>query len=171
MPEFKKDLFADIFDEPKEHYTFEFNDKYLPPVEKKYLSALKKRMFIYIIPSVIIILIGLKSPFILGFGIGLLLLGVTVHVKTILATKKNYAKVREKYSKTILFDYTLYSDCLIVSVFGDTAIRQLKAGLHEIKNVHILADTVILEIDGQLFLMKKDELIENSYFLMRCAKN
>ena len=42
--------------------------------------------------------------------------------------------------------------------------------LYEIKDVYMLGDTVIFEADGQLFPLKKDGLIENSYFLMRCAK-
>ena len=172
MDKLKRDLCADITVEPKERYTFDFDEKYLAPVEKKYLGAMKTRMIISIILCVIIVAIGVisMSPVIAGMGLGALLVEIAVYAKTISASKKNYAKVREVYSKKVLFEYALYSDCLIAHIYSCNAERKIKMELYEIKDVYMLGDTVIFEADGQLFPLKKDGLIENSYFLMRCAK-
>ena len=172
MSKLKRDLFADIIGEPKESYTFEFDEKHLAPVEKKYIGELKTRMVISIILCAVCAVIGIaaESPVILGLGLGALAVEAAVYGKTISASKKNYTRVREVYSKKMLFEYTLYSDCLIAHIYSYNAERTVKFELYEIKSVYTLADTVIFEADGQLFPLKKDELAENSYFLMRCAK-
>ena len=42
--------------------------------------------------------------------------------------------------------------------------------LHEIKKARIIKNLVVLEIENELYLMRKNELVENSYFLSICAK-
>ena len=69
-----------------------------------------------------------------------------------------------------MYDYTLYDEFLIVWISSDDAVRQIKVRLDEIKKSQVIADVIVMEIDGQLFLMKKDELVENSYFLTVCNK-
>ena len=68
------------------------------------------------------------------------------------------------------YGYTLYDDFLIGWMSSDDGIRQIKVRLDEIKKAQVIADILVMEIDGQLFLMKKDKLVENSYFLSICSK-
>ena len=131
---------------------------------------MKKRMLGSIIVGLLLIVIGIFSDRVLvGFGVGTLYISVIVHIKGISTYKKLYAKSKDRHTKT-LYDYTLYDDFLIVWISSDDRIRQMKVRLDEIKKVQVIADLIVMEIDGQLFLMKKDELVENSYFLTVCNK-
>jgi hypothetical protein len=170
MPELKNNIFENIEDTPKEHYTFQFDPSTIAPVEKKYIGLLKKRMLGSIISGLLLVLGGVFSDrAILGFGIGVLFISIVGHIKGISAYKKLYAKSRDRYAKT-LYDYSLYDNFLIVWISSDDAIRQIKVKLDEIKKAQVVADFIVMEIDGQLFLMKKDEVVENSYFLTICNK-
>ena len=170
MLQLKNNIFENIENTPKEHYTFQFDPSAIVPVEKKYIGLMKKRMLGSIIAGLLLIIIGIFSGrALLGFGVGVLFISVVGHIKGISAYKKLYAKSRDRYNKT-LYDYTLYEDFLIVWISSDVAIRQFKVKLDEIKKAQIIKDLIVMEIEGQLFLMKKDELVENSYFLVVCNK-
>ena len=168
--ELKNNIFENIEATPKEHYTFQFDPSAIVPVEKKYIGLMKKRMLGSIIASIILVIAGVFSDrAFLGFGIGVLFISVVGHIKGITAYKKLYAKSNDRYAKT-LYDYTLYDNFLIVWISSEDAIRQIKVKLDEIKKAQVIADILVMEIDGQLFLMKKDKLVENSYFLSICSK-
>ena len=170
MLELKNNIFENIQETPKEHYTFQFDSNSIVPIEKKYIGLMKKRMLGSIIGGLLLIISGIFSDrSLLGFGVGVLFISVIGHIKGISSYKKLYAKIIKKYNKT-LYDYTLYEDFLIVWISSDDAIRQIKVRLDEIKKAQVIADILVMEIDGQLFLMKKDELVENSYFLTVCNK-
>ena len=170
MIELKNNIFANIEDTPKEHYTFQFDPDKVVPVEKKYIGFMKKRMLGSIVASILLVIIGVLSDrAFLGFAIGVLFISMVGHIKGISAYKKLFEKSKEKY-KTTFYDYTLYDDFLIVWISSDDAIGQKKIKLGEIKKTQIIEDFLVMEIEGQLFLMNKDELIDNSYFLTICNK-
>ena len=171
MLELKNNIFENVQETPREHYTFHLDSSDVVTIEKKYIGDMKKRMAIAIACSAFLAVYGIlrSSPAFAGLGFGMLLMSLAAHIKVIRHYKKLYAKSRERYPKT-LFDYTLYGDSLIVWISSDDAIRQFKVRLSEIKKAQIVKDIVVMEIEGQLFLMKKDELIENSYFLSICKK-
>lgn len=168
MLELKNNLFENIQDAPKEHYTFQFDPDLVVPVEKKYIGLMKKRMLCSIIAGLILVIVGIFSyRAVLGFAIGVLFISVVGHIKGISAYKKLYAESRDRYNRT-LYDYTLYEDFLIIWISSDVSIKQHKFKLNEIKKAQIIKDLIVMEIDRQLYLIKKDELIENSYFLSIC---
>ena len=170
MLELKNNIFENIEATPKEHYTFQFDASAIVLVERKYIGIMKKRMLGSVIAGIIMIICGVFSDrSFLGFGIGVLFISVVGHIKGISAYKKLYAKIKDRYTKT-LFDYTLYDNFLIVWISSEDAIRQIKVKFDEIKKAQVISDILVMEIDGQLFLMKKDELVENSYFLTVCNK-
>ncbi len=163
----KKDIFEDIQAEPREHYTFQIDPASMEPVEKKYIGKLIKRMIIGILCGVILLLYGFVSEFFLGVGFASVLFMSAFYIKLISHTKKLYARRKAQYLNTV-HDYTLYDDCLIVWLSGDNFIKQNKYSLNEVVKAQIIGDFVVLEIDGQLHLLKKNELVENSYFIRRC---
>ena len=170
MLELRNNIFENIEDPPKEHYTFQFDSDEVAPVEKKYMGLIKKRMLIFVIAQLVPGIYGVfLDRILIGFAIGGLFIGLVWHIKGILARKKLYAKSIERYKKTV-YDYTLYEGFLVIWISSDDSIRQLKVNLNEIKKVHTAGDLLVMEIDNQLFLMKKKELIQNSYFLTVCDK-
>ena len=165
MSELKKDLFADILDAPKEHYTFRFEPSQLTPVEKAYIGGLIKRMILSAILGIYVIVCGIfLDRWIIGFGVGMLLVTLILHIKNLRISKALYAKAKENYPKTV-YDYSLYNGFMMVWISAENAIRQMRIALSEIQKAKIISDLLVMEIDGQLFLMKKEELREDSYFL------
>ena len=168
MTELKNNLFENITDTPKEHYTFNFSSEEIAPVEKKYMGILIKRMIVSIVASMILIICGILShTVIIGIAAGILFISLVSHIKSISAYKKIYAKSRDKYPRTV-YDYTLYDNFLVIWISSDTSIRQTKVLYTDIKKAQIIADLVVLEIEGQLFLMRKSELAKDSFFLKAC---
>lgn len=165
--ELKKDIFENIQAEPREHYTFQIDPASMEPVEKKYIGKMIKRMIIGILCGVILLFFGFSSVFYLGMGVAIVLFMSASHIAAISNTKKLYAKRKAKYLHTV-HDYTLYDDCLVVWLSGNDSIRQTKYSLNQIVKAQMIGDFVVLEIDGELYLLKKNELVEDSYFIRRC---
>ena len=105
----------------------------------------------------------------LWFSLGMLCVWGVIHISSIVNAKKLYAKRKESYPNT-LYDYTLYDGFLIVWISSDDSIRQRKFYLQEIKKARIIKNLVVLEIENELYLLKKDQLTEDSYFLNLCTK-
>ena len=170
MLKLKNDIFEDITAAPKEHYTFNFGGDELTPVEKKYINRLKIRGLIVTAAILALLLDGIFfTEDMIWFSLGMLYVWEVLHIGTIIRTKKMYEKRRASFSNT-LYDYTLYDSFLIVWISSDDSIRQRKILLHEIKKARIIKNLVVLEIENEPYLMRKSELVENSYFLSICAK-
>ena len=170
MPKLKNNIFEDITAAPKEHYTFNFDGDELTPVEKKYINRLKIRGLIVTAAILVLLLDGIFfTEDMIWFSLGMLYVWEVLHIGTIIRTKKMYEKRRASFSNT-LYDYTLYDSFLIVWISSNDSIRQRKILLHEIKKARIIENLVVLEIENELYLMRKNELVENSYFLSICAK-
>ncbi len=167
MLEPQKDIFKNIEDEPREHYRFMLDPDKLLPIEKKYVSGLIKRLLIAIVAELIIFVEGIFCDrFLIGFAVGLLLVTVPISVKNIRMYKKSFEKSRENYLETV-FDYSLYSNYMIIWITAPNSIKQIKADLTKIKKSQIIADFIVMEIDGQLYVLEKNMLIPNSFFIGR----
>ncbi len=168
MLKLKNDIFQDITATPKEHYTFNFGGDELTPVEKKYINRLKIRGLIMYAYILILFVQGIFfREATIWFSLGMFCVWTVVYIGTIIGHKKMYEKRRASFSNT-LYDYTLYDSFLIVWISSDDSIRQRKILLHEIKKARIIKNLVVLEIENELYLMRKNELDEGSYFLSIC---
>ncbi|MBQ8848718.1 MAG: hypothetical protein IJ011_00110 [Clostridia bacterium] len=171
MLELKKDLFADIQDEPREHYRFKVDPKRSEEIEKRYVSMYVRGLVFSLIYSVIVTVIGIIfDGSIIGFGVAFFVIFAVIFIKAIAVYKKTFKQVKEKFPNTV-YDYALYDDFLTVYVSSDESIRQVKIKLADIKRFWSTASYVVMEYQGQLFLIDKNELTENSYFLSRCKKS
>ncbi len=170
MPRLTKDLFEDITAQPKEHYSFIFTEDEIAFVEKKYMGALLFKMGLFIFCCALLFTCGIiLSGYVVAFALGMAFIGITSYIKIILAYKKSYAEARQRYPKTV-FDYTLYDCFMIVWISSDTSVKQMKFGLEKVKSVMTAGKFLTLEIDGQIYLLRSDELIDDSYFLAISSK-
>ncbi len=169
MLEPKKDLFENIQEEPLEHYTLQVDPQKVAPVEKAQLASYKRRMLTVIALFAIACVFGIQShaQVVTGLALGSLFCIVVAYFKSLSTYKKAFAKSALRFSETV-YDYSLYHDYLIVWISSEQSIKQMKYQLSDIKKAQIIADFVVLEIDGRLFLLNKDELTPNSYFISRC---
>ena len=169
MSELKSSLLDGIAEEPREHYTFCLKAVEALPVEKIYMRLMKKRMLASLVCGILLICFGFGlGRFVIGLGVGILIISLAVHIRNYCAYKKLFEKSRSEY-ETKVYDYTLYGDFMIVWISSDTAIRQMKIPLSSIRKSRLVGNILVMEIEGQLFPVKKDALVENSFFLGLCA--
>lgn len=169
MPELKSNIFENIDAIPKEHYTFQLDASAIAPVEKKYVGLMIKRMIFALTPALVLLVLELLWNYDFGgFALGVLLVSAVEHIRAISAYKKLYETQKDTYANT-LYDYTLYDGFLIIWISSEDGIRQKKVKLVDIKKAQIIEGVVAMEISGELFLMRKEELIQNSYFLTICT--
>lgn len=168
MSKLRNNIFEDITVAPKEHYTFCFEPDEVDPVQKKCTNRLKVRGLIMYAYILILFVQGIFfREATIWFSLGMCCVWTVVYIGTIIGHKKMYEKRRAKFSNTV-YDYTLYESFFVIWVSSDDSIRQRKILLHEIKRVWTLKNLVVLEIGNELYLMRKKELDEGSYFLSIC---
>ena len=135
MAELKNDLFADIQDEVKEHYTFTFTKDEVVPIGKKNALSIKKKLIFFILFGVICAICGIVSDkAVADFGVGAMIMVIVMYAKLLSNYKKSVNASIEKIEKTV-YDYTIYRDFMIIWLSSDTSIRQTKVALNEIKNI------------------------------------
>ncbi len=168
MLQLKKDLFADIAETPKEHYTFYIEPELVDSVQKKYTAPVRWGYLGIMVMCAVVLLYSLWIRYYVFWCIVLLVSSVVMYRRTVSISKKQYEKAKERYRNT-LFDYSVYDDYLIVWISSDDAVKQIKIRFDEIKKAQIVGDLVVVEAE-QLFLLKKDGLSEDSYFFRLCEK-
>ncbi len=170
MLQLRNDIFENITAIPKEHYTFNFAVDEFELLEKKYVNKAKIRGAIPYVPMLILLVQGiLFIEDMVWIALGMIYVWAVLHISSIVRIKKLYAKHKQTWLNT-LYDYTLYDGFLIVWISSDDSIRQRKFYLQEIKKARIIKNLVVLEIENELYLLKKDQLTEDSYFLNLCTK-
>lgn len=171
MLEPKKDLFEEINDEVREHYRFQPTPEEARVAMKTYMSRYVKAMVISLVASLVFLVIGcFADRAIAGFAGGLLFLSIVAHTKTICAIKKVNSGGQEKMLKTV-YDYTVYDTYLIAWISSDESIRQTKIQLDKITNVQEMGALLSFETDKQIYIMRKADLIEGSYFIKKLGQS
>lgn len=171
MAELRKDLFADIADEPREHYTFRFSAEEARRVANTTVSSLARRMFLTIVLCAVIVLVGAVqgSDGICGWGAGTLLIGLAGYIKSIHITKKANA-VGIPHVAASVYDYTVFGGYAVIWVCNENTVLQVRVTPADIQKSRIVAGLVVLQIRGRLYLLRKNELAEGSFFLRGVTK-
>ena len=171
MAELRKDLFADIADEPREHYTFRFSAEDARQVANATVSSLVRRMILMIVLCALIVLVGAlqDSDGICGLGAGMLLIGLTVYIKSFRLTKKANAEGIPHVAASV-YDYTVFDDDAVIWVCGENTVLQVRVKPADIQKSRIVAGLVVLQIRGRLYLLRENELAEGSFFLRGVTK-
>ena len=171
MAELRKDLFADIADEPCEHYAFRFSAEEARQVANAAVSSLARRMFLTIVLCALIVLIGAVqgSDGICGWGAGMLLTGLSGYIKSIHITKKANA-VGIPHVAASVYDYTVFGGYAVIWVCNENTVLQVRVTPSDIQKSRAVEGLIVLQIRGRLYLLRKNELAEGSFFLRGAAK-
>lgn len=164
----KKNLFEDVTEQPREHYTFRFDPQKAILIQKTQLRSFHKGMIVCIaFLAVIATVCALFRSQITGFILGGLFSLLVLYIKSASLQRKAWTTAMQRLADTV-YDYSLYANELIVWTSSDRSVEQRKYQLCDIKKPRIVGDFVVLEMDNKLYILNKDELLPNSYFLSRC---
>ena len=160
--------------EPSEVYKFNYSSTELNEV----FGLMKKSViiravaFVFVAAVIIILLIASSAPDIItGLVGGMLFFSSFYQFKIIReyckTMKKNFSKVRESD-----YEYKIYDNYMVIRVYRkDKKVRELKYCFSEIEQIQMLDKWLILQCDGQAFLIRKSELKGNSFFLSYIQNN
>ena len=154
-------------DEAKESYAFQYSAVELKEIHSYQNALVYKQPLIFVFVAVFLLffLISSESPDILsGFAFGALLTGTISYVKGIIAYKKARKNGFEKITETT-YHYKIFDDYLKIEIFrSGKKTRSQYVRHHDIEKVQQLKNHYLLQIAGQLFIVRKSDLKENSAF-------
>lgn len=156
---------------PFESYQFNYNETELNEIYRfQRNSFYKGPLFIALLLTASIISLIYSSEtkfynnFMTGTAIGVLAVHLYFYIKGFLAYKKNW-QGSVKYLCKSTYDYKIYEDYFYLNVYrNDEIIRSYKCYFSDIENIQILQNWLLLQFGGNMFILKKNDLKENSAF-------
>lgn len=168
--EIRRNLLECIDQPIQEQYTFQLTPEKLNEVEEYYLSRIRNRILLCFLLLVPVILVGLwTSEGLVAFTCAVLMIGVIRFATIIHTTKQNAKSARKRYLKT-WFTYTLYGECLAVQISSESEYKEMIVELDDIKKIREFDAVIALEINQILYIIDKQILPEESYFLRRSVR-
>jgi len=164
MLEPKINIFDTIEEMPREHYRFVFDGARLKKVKRK--QAL--RFYIFILLGIMYFMWGMAhtfrdQPFTAGVMIGVSVFIVIMFSFALRRYCKSWAEYVRKLPATV-YDYTVFGTFFVVWISSEDGIRQKKFQFTDIQKAQVVGEFVQLQLEGNLYLLEKDALAENSVF-------
>lgn len=156
---------------PFESYRFNYNETELNEIYRfQRNSFYKGPLFIALLLTASIISLMYSSEtkfynnFVIGTVIGVLAVHLYFYIRGFLEYKKNW-QGSVKYLCQSTYDYKIYEDYFNLNVYrNDEIIRSYKCYFSDIENIQILQNWLLLQFGGNMFILKKNDLKENSAF-------
>lgn len=153
---------------PVEAYEFSFTKEELKKIHRMQMKGLYKKLIIFIAASVFLIMfaIGINTPdSIIYFIFGAAFISIVFQVKTILTHNSALKKSAEKVCQST-YEYKFFEDNLTVSIYrNNEKLRETKCCYTDIEKIQPLGNWLTVQFGGQLYIIRKDELKENSAFI------
>ena len=159
---------------PNETYRFDFTKDELIEIQRLQRKSFYKRLVMFALIDILVIIgfIGSSAPEIMvGFALGMLCIGVVSHIKGIRAYNKVWKNSVEKICKST-YEYKIFEDYLCISIFREKEkIRESKCYFADIEQIQQFDKWLFLQFGGQSFVVRKNELKENSAIFSYMHKN
>lgn len=159
---------------PNESYRFTFSKQELNEIYRLQRKNFYKRLVIFTVLCVLLIVffISLSAPDVMiGFAFGVFFIGLVSHIKGIRAYSKVWKNSTEPICKSI-YEYKVFDDYININIYRENEkIRESKCFLPDIEQIQQLDKWLLLQFGGQLFIIRKSELKENSAFYSYMYRN
>ena len=159
---------------PNETYCFNFSKDELNQIQRLQKKFVYKRPAIFVLICVLLIIssITFSAPSItIGFAFGMFLIGMVLHIKTIRAFNNSWSKNIERICQST-YEYNVFEDYFIVNIYRDNEkMREFKCRFSDIERIEKLDKWLFLQFGGQLFIIRTNDLKENSAFFSHIDKN
>lgn len=164
----------DIEIQPNESYRFTFSKEELNEIYRLQGRSIYKRPVIFTVLCVLMIVffIGSSAPDIMiGFAFGIFLIGAVSHIKGIRAYSKAWKNSTERICKST-YEYKVFENYISVNIYRENEkIRESKCFFTDIEQIQQFNKWLFLQFGGQLFIIRKSDLKENSAFYSFMYKN
>ena len=172
MSTLKTDLLAEMTEEPREHYRLTLDRAEFDRMKKQAMRRLLLRLFIGLALLPLALLMSSRSiqnKLLIGFVVGIFLFFAALLTASLYRTHKGWEGTRQRVLSTT-YDYTVYSDCLIVHACSADRTCGVRLRHDELKLLRAKDTPPCLVIDGRLFPLRESELCEDSIFLQTKGK-
>ena len=161
-------------DEPNEAYRFNFSKTELDEIHRLQRKVAYKKpiIFVLLLVLLLILLIGSSAPsFMIGVASGLLFVCAVSTIKGIRIYNKTWENSIERICKST-YAYKIFEDYIIVNIYrNNEMIRESKCYFSEIEQIQQIDQWLFFQFIGQTFIVRKNELKENSSFYSHMYKN
>lgn len=151
---------------PNEQYRFSFSKDELNDIHKIQMTQYYNRSAI-IFTFLILYIVSVASSganFYSGFTLGLIMLLFLISVKSIIDNRSSWKK-QANIMCISEYEYKVFDDRLIISIFRENEkIRESKCYIKNIERIQSAGRFIFVIFDGQMFVIKKSELKDNSFF-------
>lgn len=153
--------------EPNETYQFNYTKAELNELYRLQRKSIYKKPVIFTLISVFLIIslfVSSVPNYFIGFASGILFIGVIGHIKGIRAYKKAWEKSIERICSSV-YEYRIFEDNININIYrNNEKIRESKCYFTDIEQIHGYDKWLLFQFGGQSFIVRKNELQENSAF-------
>ena len=157
--------------EPKELYVFKYDEADLREVFKKSCSPLIKRVVLFALACIVLIILfaATDAPDVmLGLLLGYFLIGVISHIKGYIAYRKAWKHSESKILQST-YSYEVFEGYFVLNISRNEEItRTQKIYFDDIEKIQSFGNYLVFQIAGQSYIIKKDALIFDSAFIAFC---
>ena len=158
---------------PGEAYVFQYNKTDLQEVFKKVRLPLIKNAVIFSVACIFLLVLAFaqdENNTIVGLFFGCFLIGLISHVKGYFAYKKAWNAAGRRMMEST-YSYEVFNGYFLLNISRNgEIIRTLKSYFDDIEKIQPFGKYLMMQISGQSFILKKEDLDANSVFLAFCNR-
>lgn len=161
------DLEENVNDEslPFESYQFNYNETELDELYRLQRNSFYKKPVIFaiiLIAGIFTLINSSDTDLMIGIVFGILCIHLYSYIRGFLTYKKGWNN-NVKHICESIYEYKMYGDYFDLKIFrNNEIIRVYKCYFSEIENIQILGNWLLLQFGGQVFIIRKSDLKENS---------
>ena len=156
---------------PKEAYIFKYEKSDLKEVFKKTRFPLIKNTIVFTIACIVLFIFFAMveaNDMITGLLLGYTLLGIISHIKGYFVYRKAWKNSENKILQCT-YSYEIFDEYFMLNISrNDEITRTQKIYFDDIEKIQTFGNYLILQITGQIYIIKKDALISESEFISFC---
>lgn len=160
--------------QPLEWYRFIFSPDEFSQIHKFQRRSLLKMPLAVTVMVIIFTVFSTYnsvSDITIGFLAGVFIMTWLLYIKGLTMTNKNYEKSIIKVCQSI-YDYFLYDSYLKIHIYrNNELVYERKIYYNDIERIFMLKNWLLLQINGQYFIVRKNDLKENSVFYSMINSN
>lgn len=158
---------------PNEIYRFNYSREELSEIQRLQRKGLYKKPAIFgaIVSLLIVSVVWYAPPILIGVLAGVFYGNIVFAVKNIRAYNKAWENSIEKVSQSV-YEYKIFEDHINISIYRDNEkVRGSKCRFADIEKIQQLDRWLLLQFGGQMYILQKEGLVENSSIYLHMYKN